>query len=332
MSRQADGSSEPPGPPETVVFLPYHSPVTEGKIMVSSPHSAKRVGFTLIELLVVIAIIAVLIGLLLPAIQKVREAAARIQCSNNMKQLGVAVANYAGTYNNQLPPSSSPAVITQASAAAPFPAGINFLLFPFVEQQNVYNLASTYNAAANTPMKVFICPSDSSASNGLVSPPNYTNYAVSNYAHNFALYGTPSVPNYVAQYSIANVPDGTSNTVSFAERIANCGSSYYSTRDVYTALTTGNTPASVFNYPGTTPAALPAAGTPAGLQIGITSSKCSAAAVNANMGAPASSGHTGGMVVGMLDGSIRTVSTAVTGLTWYEVSNPADGLVLGTDW
>src|SRR5262245_1924625 len=100
-----------------------------------------RRGFTLIELLVVIAIIAILIGLLLPAVQKVREAAARISCGNNMKQIALATHNY-HDQNNAMPPLMGIAPDGPVFLAGMAYGSVHFLILPYVEQENLYRQAT----------------------------------------------------------------------------------------------------------------------------------------------------------------------------------------------
>lgn len=124
-----------------------------------------RAGFTLIELLVVIAIIAILIALLVPAVQKVREAAARLQCQNNLKQIGLGMHGYANS-NGGFPPSRTTGNVTTAPWY-PHQHSWSAGLLPYIDQTNVFNhyvYTQNWNAPANytaiqTPLAVFSCPS-----------------------------------------------------------------------------------------------------------------------------------------------------------------------------
>jgi prepilin-type N-terminal cleavage/methylation domain-containing protein len=129
-----------------------------------------RKGFTLIELLVVIAIIAILIGLLLPAVQKVREAAARLQCQNNLKQIGLAVYNFESTYKRfPTAGAQSGAWNIPASQVGFDTMGWGYQILPFIEQDNLYKIGQAsgpdgWNAAigksmTEVPVSLYLCPS-----------------------------------------------------------------------------------------------------------------------------------------------------------------------------
>jgi prepilin-type N-terminal cleavage/methylation domain-containing protein len=294
-------------------------------------------GFTLIELLVVIAIIAILIGLLLPAVQKVREAAARMTCSNNLKQLGVAVHNYHSA-QDKLPPGWSSNNGTQYGS-------LHFFLLPFIEQDNVYRAAgnNSWNQA-NTRIKTFHCPSDSTVWNSY--PDGGTNYAWNVWIFmGGAGWNADAKPGSL----LSAMPDGTSNTVMWVERYKLCQPSTSGHTDPVWAAQPWYTPngpwaVAAFGYNtwsvggsgvsgggGNLGQYYPDYSTGGQGPGGNLAFQTAPSAANCNWYA-AQSAHSSVMVVGLGDGSVRGVSGSINIQTWIYACTPNDGNPLGSNW
>jgi prepilin-type N-terminal cleavage/methylation domain-containing protein/prepilin-type processing-associated H-X9-DG protein len=302
-----------------------------------------RSAFTLIELLVVIAIIAILIGLLVPAVQKVREAAARMQCGNNLKQLGLALHNY-HDHLNSFPAGRDP---------WPKPFSAQAHLLPFVEQDNLQHLIDFSQptstgvnlTASQSVVKLFVCPSD--PANGRVPG---SAYAGNNYAGNV---GTGiNDGDYVTGDGVFllnnpigfhNITDGTSSTAAFCELLLGSGgTSSGGTADPRRQFI--QLPGSTPTNPGTcTPGAAPWSGNRGDRWIngGYLSTlynhyyppnsnnyDCINAANNFGL-ASARSNHTGGVNLLLCDGSVHFISNAISMTTWRARATRAGGEVVG---
>jgi len=288
-------------------------------------------AFTLIELLVVIAIIAILIGLLIPAVQKVRETAARIRCANHLKQIGLA-SHAAHDAQGALPPGLG---YWPGQAAY---GTYHFHLLPYMEQANLYERSyfAGFHFVANNgvysePIKGFVCPSDPSApGDGRARDLVGNDWGVASYVVNVQVVckvsanGTMVTPEHHARLPGA-IPDGSSNTILMTEKYAQCFNSNYPAGGTFWAYY--QTGANLQPYhPGCTVSWN-------GYSFG-PASQFLVRPTPYNGGCDptmASSPHTSGISIGMADGSVRFLSSNVTLYTWWYLCTPAGGEVIEPD-
>lgn len=293
-------------------------------------HHRCRSGVTLVEVLVVIAIVAVLLALLLPAVQKVREAALRTESMNNLKQISLAAQNYASSFMGLLP--TTPGEDPRTS--------LFFNLLPYIDHGNYYAdvIAGRYPHTSDFTVKQYVSPLDPTLPDPR-NAPGLSSYAANAWA---LIYNRqPDLPR--------TFPDGTSNTILFAEHYANCKQTqfnWYANENIYFPdapplpaitlhratfadsdplnavynpvkddvypITSGNPPVTTGSVPGLT------------FQVRPRARDCDPRI--------AQTPQSGGMLASIADGSVRILSAGMSEATYWAAVTPSRGEVLGDDW
>jgi len=296
--------------------------------------SRTRRGFTLIELLVVIAIIAILIGLLLPAVQKIRAAAARIKCANNLKQIGLAMHNYHDRYS-RLPPGYETRFAANGDEIGPGWGWATHIL-PDLEQDPLYrqirldlDIADPANANVRVQsLKMFLCPSDLDVEQFDVKAEDGSVVTRVAHAHYVAMFGHGEFDQYPAlgifyrnsRTKLTDIKDGTSNTIMVGERASTLA------LPTWTGCITG----------GATWPIDPSGGTegPQALCLGHTGEDDeihTPNSANLHVG-DFSSKHTSGVNFLLADGSVRIIRDTVPPATWKALGTRQMGEVFSGDY
>jgi prepilin-type N-terminal cleavage/methylation domain-containing protein len=327
--------------------------------MFPTQRTNQRRGFTLVELLVVIAILGVLIALLLPAVQAARESARVTKCKNNLKQIGLATHHHHDSFGHFPPGIGYYPTATDGTFGTSW-----FHLLRFIEQENLFHsslgtvpfpppggpTAAYYpgnNGVHGTIVKLYVCPSDPSVGSGVAIIEGYP-FAVSCYASNaFLGIQAGASPTMIPQGKVpmSAVTDGLSNTIFNAEKYARCSTTDPAIAQPFRDGGTAWALTTAFAFPWQPPPmTLPGKAFQPGFCIPAL----------AKLGAPDAIGPTSKfqfqpkyqnhcdptrtatshsvMVVGLVDGSVRTLSPSMNGTTWWFAVTPSGGEVLGSEW
>jgi type II secretory pathway pseudopilin PulG len=274
-----------------------------------------RKAITLVEVLVVIAIIAVLMALTVPAVMRARDAALRIESTNNLRQMVLAVQDFATAHEDRLPS-------IDGKAGGPNPqTSVHWAILPYIDQGNAYNQAIG-NPGGFVLVKTYLSPADPTAQDAIAHREEVSSYA----ANACAFQGIPRLP--------SSLPDGTSNTIAFAEHYSfRCQGTSFESFMIYTGVGSAYHRAS-FADPGfdilpvTSPNPPPPTSRPSApgytFQVAPLRSNC----------APflAQTPHSGGMLSAMMDGSVRILARGMSETTYWAAVTPAGGEVFGNDW